>query len=145
MRFAVLLFLATSGVAADDFPSFMAGSWGGTVDGVRMEEHWTSAEANLMVGMHRDIRPDGTVFFEFLRIEKRDGILAYVAQPRGGPATEFALSKLTSRRVVFENRRHDYPQRIIYWRNGDRLCARVEGPSRGQETSEQWCWERMKR
>ena len=136
----VLLLLIATSAAAHDFPSWMTGSWAATVDGVRMEEHWTSAGGGIMLGMHRDVRPNGKVFFEFLRIERRDGKLAYVAQPRGRDATVFPLKTITGSRVVFENLQHDFPQRIIYWREGARLCARIEGPMKGEEVSEQWCW-----
>ncbi len=30
-------------------------------------------------------------------------------------------------RVVFENTAHDFPQRIIYWKDGNDLRARIEG------------------
>jgi hypothetical protein len=41
-------------------------------------------------------------------------------------------------RVVFENLAHDFPQRVIYWKEGDVLAARVEGALRGRERSEEW-------
>jgi hypothetical protein len=125
------------------FPIWMAGSWRGTVDGVTMEEHWTSPGGDLMLGMHRDVRPDGKSSFEFARIEKKDGTLGYQAMPGGRPATSFTLKESSEKRVVFENLQHDFPQRIIYWRDGKRLCARVEGTIRGESESEQWCWERF--
>lgn len=145
MRIALFVLLASSAAAADDFPSWMSGSWAATVDGVRMEEHWTTAAGNVMLGLHRDVKPNGSTFFEFLRIEKRDGALAYVAQPGGRTPVAFPLKELTAARVVFENLQHDYPQRVIYWRDGGRLCARTEGPRRGNEASEQWCWKRAAR
>ena len=52
--------------------------------------------------------------FEYLRIVERDGGLVYVAQPGGSPPTEFVLTELDNRRAVFDNPRHDYPQRIVY-------------------------------
>lgn len=143
-KLALLLLLATPAAAAD-FPTWMTGSWWATVGGVKMEEHWTTADGGVMLGTHRDIRPNGKVAFEFLRIEKRDAGLAYVAQPGGRPATIFPLKTLTASRVVFENLLHDFPQRIVYWRDNLELCARVEGTIGGKEESEQWCWSPMAR
>lgn len=141
MKICTLLLLLAAPAAASDFPLFMAGSWAADVGGVKMEEHWTSADGNLMLGTHRDIRANGKVAFEFLRIEKRDGVLAYVSQPGGRPATVFPLKSITPARVVFENLEHDFPQRIIYWSDdAENLCARVEGAADGKEESEQWCW-----
>ena len=129
--------------AAVAFPSWMTGSWSGVHDGVKMEEHWTTADGGLMVGMHRDVGPKGAEF-EFLRIEEKDGKLVYQAQPYGKPATPFAQKTVAADRIVFENAKHDFPQRIIYWRKGEQLCARVEGLIQGKAEGEEWCWNRMK-
>jgi hypothetical protein len=51
--------------------------------------------------------------------------------------------KQDAQRVVFENKAHDYPQRIIYWlHGGNTLCARIEGQQGGEMRSSEWCWER---
>jgi hypothetical protein len=124
--------------------SWMAGSWGGRQGGTEMEEHWTAAGGRVMLGMHRDIFPSGKSFFEFLRIEERAGGLVYVAMPGGAGTTEFRMKEIGPARVVFENPQHDFPQRIIYWTGEDRrLHARVEGPSKTGERSEEWAWERL--
>src|SRR4249919_1622006 len=52
--------------------SWMAGAWGGTADGIEMEEHWTSAKGGSLIGMHRDIAKGRTVSFEFLRVEEQN-------------------------------------------------------------------------
>ena len=141
-KLIVILFVAVSARAAE-FPAFMKGSWGATIGGVKMEEHWTNANGALMLGMHRDVRPDGKTSFEFLRIEQRDGKLTYMAMPQGRTATPFPLKTLTAKRVVFENPEHDFPQRIIYWRAGAKLCARVEGTMGGKSEGEEWCWSKL--
>jgi hypothetical protein len=48
---------------------------------------------------------------------------------------------LSGCRAVFANPEHDYPQRIIYWRDGDdSLCARIEGQRDGQVRTSSWSW-----
>ena len=135
-----LVLLVSSAALAADFPAWMAGSW----KNAGTEEHWTTPAGGLMVGMNRSMRPNGKAFFEFLRIEQKDGKLAYVAMPGGRPATVFPMKSLTRSRVVFENFTHDYPQRVVYWRDGKRLCARVEGTVKGKLEGEEFCWDRMK-
>jgi len=63
--------------------------------------------------------------FEFLRVVERDGGLVYVAQPGGAPATEFVLTELGTTRAVFENPRHDFPQRIVYELSAEGLSASI--------------------
>jgi hypothetical protein len=129
--------------AAVALPAWMSGSWSGAIDNVQMEEHWTAPGGGVMLGMHRDVGK--SVEFEFLRIEmQKDGTLVYLAQPFGKPATPFPLKSSTDARVVFENAKHDFPQRIIYWRKDAQLCARVEGTIGGKQESQEWCWTRMK-
>ena len=144
-----IVFLVAASAHAATLPSWMSGSWGGNVDGVQMEEHWTTAAGGVMLSMHRDVRANGKVSFEFARIEERGDSLVFLAMPGGRPPTPFPMTSQTADSITFENPEHDFPQRILYWRDGPRLCARVEGPSapqttNGTDVNEQWCWEAMK-
>lgn len=144
ITFAFALFMAASASAAD-FPSWMAGAWTTTLDGAQVEERWTDARGNLMVGMNRTVYPNGKTSFEFLRIELRDGKPVYLAMPGGrSPATAFPMKSQSAHKIVFENPTHDFPQRVIYWRDGERLCARVEGTMDGKDAAEEWCWSKAK-
>lgn len=122
---------------------WMAGCWGGEAEGLVMEECWTAPGGGILLGMHRDITPSGKAFFEFLRIAAADDTIAYWGSPMGKTPTPFRLKGQGPKRVVFENAGHDYPQRIIYWMEGDgTLHARVEGIERGSERHEEWSWTR---
>jgi hypothetical protein len=64
--------------------------------------------------------------FEYLRVVERNGGLVHVAQPGGAPPTEFVLTALEGTRAVFENPRHDSPQRIVYELSAEgRLSASI--------------------
>jgi hypothetical protein len=121
---------------------WLEGHWQGESNGVAMEEIWTSPEGGLIVGLHRDVFPSGRAFFEFLRIASTDEGIAFLASPMGRDATAFALVSLVDQQAVFENPEHDFPQRIIYERVGDRLRARIEGEQDGRSTSSEWVWQR---
>ena len=80
---------------------------------------------------------------EFLRIADTPEGFSYYASPGGRPAVEFKVKELGDRRVVFENAAHDFPQRILYWRDGDKLVARIEGTIGGKGKSEEWRFARV--
>ncbi len=138
-RLSIALALALPLFAAPpslDHLAWMAGHWTLTKDGVVMEEIWSEPRGGVMIGMHRDAN-DAKASFEFFRIAvTRDGIV-YFAQPGGRPPTPFTLVESGPSRVVFANPQHDFPKRIVYWREDAKLCARVEGDG---ESGEQWCW-----
>jgi hypothetical protein len=124
-----------------DTLSWMSGSWSGASRGVEMEEHWTSPKGSSMIGIHRDVAKGRTASFEFLRIEQQAGRIVYLSMPNGrSPATPFPLKEVSGTRVVFENPAHDFPQRIIYWKEGNDLRARIEGAMNGKAASEEWRW-----
>src|SRR5262245_24603038 len=121
--------------------AWISGSWTGTTGGVEMEEHWTAPKGNSMIGIHRDVVKTKTAAFEFLRIEMQKDQIVYLSMPNGrSPATPFPLKEASGTRVVFENPKHDFPQRIIYWKDGNDLRARIEGTMSGKAGSEEWRW-----
>ena len=89
-------------------------------------ERWLPAAGSMMLAVSHTYTPDRTRFFEFLRIERRKETLVYVAQPGGQPPVEFALAACEEGRVVFENPKHDHPQRIVYERTEKGVTATVE-------------------
>jgi hypothetical protein len=140
--FTILLLGLTAAAQAPDLNelAWMTGTWIGSGKGMQMEEHWTAPKGNSMLGMHRDVAGDRTVSFEFLRIEKTSAGMAYIAQPQGGSPTRFLMVESSKTRVVFENKMHDFPQRIIYWIEQNNLHARVEGPLNGRQQAMEWTW-----
>lgn len=134
--------------AGEEAPSLMdlswiAGHWSGSEEDVSSEEWWTNPLGGMMLGVHRDISPNGRTFFEYLRIVEANSGLVYIAQPLGRPPTEFSLKEVGKEHVVFENAAHDFPQRIIYRvsRQGS-LVVRIEGEVDGEERSSEWQWRR---
>ena len=109
--------------------AFMAGCWRGAIPNGYMEEYYSSPTANLIVGTTRYVRDGRTVDFEFTRIEASDSGIMLMPQPRGRPPTPFRLTSSDSSSATWENPAHDFPQRILYRRQGrDSLVAAIEGP-----------------
>lgn len=123
---------------------WMQGSWAGEKDGVLMEEVWTSPRGGALLGLHRDVKGGGLVSWEFLRIQATGEGIFYYASPRSAPPTSFKLVETGDKRAVFENKAHDFPQRILYWIDArGSLHARIEGPQDGKTVSEEWTWSRV--
>jgi hypothetical protein len=144
------LFIGTSLAAQDRTTrlelsalAWMAGVWSGVTENTEMEEQWTVPKGGMMLGVHRDVRVGRAVSFEFLRIQETADGVTYWASPNGKPATPFRAVEIVGQRVVFENKEHDFPQRIIYWLASDgRLHARIEGTIKGKLESREWVWKK---
>lgn len=109
--------LPTPAEATIDDLAWLEGAWVGTRGeggAISIEERWTPPLGGAMLGVSRTVRGGSMRAFEFLRIMQRETGLVYIAQPNGGTATTFTLTELTETRAVFENPRHDSPQRITY-------------------------------
>ena len=127
-----------------DSLGWMTGHWRSESNGIIAEEIWSSPAGGMLIGMHRDTKGD-RASFEFMRIAVDGEDIVYLAQPSGRTATAFRLTETSGQRAVFTNPQHDFPQRITYWRTGDELCAKVEGPMNGKDVNQQWCWSAVDR
>lgn len=143
----VVVALGCAGSAAADEPrladlAWLAGCW----EGEGGEECWLAPRGRTMLGVNRSpANESGEAGFEYLRIiEQEDGALVYLASPGGRcPATSFTAVEVAARRVVFANPDHDFPQRIVYWLEGDdTLHARVEAVTDGETRGFELVWRR---
>jgi len=118
---------------------WMSGTWMQKAEGREtVTESWVGPGNGLMVAVNLTTWPNGRKSFEFLRIAETAEGFSYFASPGGKPPVEFKLKETAERRVVFENAAHDFPQRVLYWRDGEILVARIEGTIKGKERSEEW-------
>ena len=121
-------FLALAMLAAEPDLGWLAGYWLSCDGGREVSETWSARRGGVMMGYTITAGPDGASW-EQMRIEAdAAGGLAFVAQPRGAErAVAFRLVRSGPREAVFENVAHDFPQRVLYRRAGDRLTGRIEG------------------
>ena len=137
------VFIATSALAQQPARvaslEWMTGTWVQVRADEKVRETWLGPGNGLMVGANLTTRGEARKTFEFLRVADTAEGFSYLASPGGRhPATEFKLKEQGERRVVFENAAHDFPQRILYWRDGDTLVARIEGTIQGKERQMEW-------
>ena len=126
---AALLLGAAPAATVDDL-GWMAGVWiEEAIEGAGgrwTEEYWTLPRGGVMLGASRSGREGNLREFEFLRLQAGpDGGVSYLAQPGGGAPVAFRLVRHDAASAIFENPAHDYPQRIVYTREGDTLTATI--------------------
>jgi uncharacterized protein DUF6265 len=120
--------------------SFMSGCWTGlSPNGATIEEHYSAASENLLIGMTRYVRKGRVVGFEFTTVERTDSTFVMTPRPKGVKSDSFPLKDVSEGRATWENLEHDFPQRIIYRRgaNGS-LIARIEGTTPAGERHVEW-------
>lgn len=111
---------------------WMAGSWSCPFGKGTYEEHWLSPK-DSMQGTARRIVGGKTVEMEFMSIESApDGLTMWVllgnpskGEKRGFP---FRLTTFDGRSAVFENPKNDFPNRIVYRKDGkSAMICWIEG------------------
>jgi len=124
--------------------SWLVGRWRIEAKDDFVEEWWTDGGGGVMFGINRTVTRGKLETFEFLRIVfEEDGGIVYQASPSGRfPPTEFRMTELGGKRVVFENQKHDFPTRIEYLVEGDVVTVTLSGPDRGKE---KWTFKKWKR
>ncbi len=129
---AAILALSLVG-EADTRPSVARLDWlvGHWCSDSGIEELWLTSPGDLMLGVNRTVVGGRTRAFEFLRIAADGNGVRYLAQPGGREATAFRLTDTGERWARFDNPAHDFPQRIEYRRDGERLVAEISGPGEG--------------
>ena len=121
--------------------SWLAGNWIEQRKDQTIRERWAGPYGDVMLGVGVTERARGKTSFEFFRIAATPSGVSYFASPNAAPPTEFKAIELTSTKVVFENKAHDFPQRVIYTKNADgTLAARIEGTINGKLVSETWLY-----
>jgi hypothetical protein len=125
-----------AGEAAKVDLDWLAGRWCSADGSGGYEESWLAPRGGAMIGLSREIRGDRMVGFEFMRIALVDEVPTYLAQPNGRPPTAFPRAEGGEHWVRFENKAHDFPQRIEYRRDGELLNAEISGPGEGGKTME---------
>jgi hypothetical protein len=105
--------------------AWLSGTWVLQEGGKTTEEHRRPLQGTTLVGTSHLFDAKKTHFFEFLRITLERGTIAYIAQPSGVPPTTFPLVQLTDTTMVFENGKHDYPQRIRYEKTAAGMTATI--------------------
>ena len=125
--------------------AWMAGEWLQVKDGSLVQEAWLLPTGGTTSGVGQTYAKGGKVSVEFMTITNDRAGVTFTAMLRGQPSTPFVLLADSPDEAVFENKAHDFPQRVIYRRCGAELCGRIEGTIGGKLKFEEWRYTRVKR
>lgn len=112
-----------------DWTQRLHGTWEGTVQGQRYVETWTCADGTCE-GRAITYRGDAVTMTEIARITSFAGQWIYLVAPGDHPVTCFVRAGEQGDSWIFENKEHDFPQRIGYTLTGDELQAWIAGPGK---------------
>jgi len=101
---------------------WLTGCWQGD-DGVT-REIWSASEDGYYFGYSVVLKDGHALFFEQMRIDPAP-MPVFNAYPRGDGPFPFTATALTETSITFANPAHDFPQKIKYWRDGQRLNATI--------------------
>ena len=135
------LALALAAQPAAPDASWIAGYWL-SCGKSEVTESWSDPRGGVMIGTGLTLSGSNTLSWEYMRIAPSEAGLSFFGQPNDQAPAEFRLASVGERRLVFENKAHDFPQRILYWRDGETLRARIEGFLNGREQAQDWSYER---
>ncbi len=144
---ALALSAATANAQGNALDSlkWMAGCWERVSATRVVEEQWMAPRGSVMLGNSRTTQGNRTIEYEQMRILATNGKVVFTAQPSGQPAADFEGTTVSDSLLVLTNENHDFPQRIIYRRNGaGKLDARIEGTMHGQARGIDFNYSRVK-
>lgn len=109
-------------------------------------EQWTSSTGGALFGIGRTFKNGKLDSWEFMRIEQSGGSAKFLALlSEASEATAFDLRSTTANQLIFENLKNDFPQRVIYKKNGmNKLDARIEGSIDGKALPIEFSFNRVK-
>jgi len=114
---------------------WLAGCWQRVSGHRSVEEQWMAPRAGLMLGIGRTTNAAGDTLIEFeqTKIQQRGNDLVFTASPSGQATDSFTATAVSDSSVTFENKAHDFPQRVGYTLKADgSLAAWIEGTQGGR-------------
>ncbi|MBN8702858.1 MAG: hypothetical protein J0M08_07320 [Bacteroidetes bacterium] len=123
---------------------WLIGTWHSTMDGSPFTEIWLKKE-NTYYGKAFILNNTDTVFSETLRIEKIDNHWVFIASINHSAPTLFTLIENDTNTLIFENKEHDFPNKVVYENKGHKnMIAWIEGKVKGETKKEEYLYTKVK-
>jgi hypothetical protein len=121
---------------------WLIGNWENkSPDGV-LTESWTKLNDSTFNASSHFIKGKDTLHFETIVLAQKGETLTYFATVKGqndDKAVTFPSTAESDKQLIFENPKHDYPQKITYTKGADNtLTAEISGKLDGKVSSEKF-------
>lgn len=99
-------------------------------------ETWSKESDSLFIGKSFDVSKGDSAVLEDVRLFLSNGIVVYAPRASGQNQNEevyFKLIEIRNKKFTFENKAHDFPQRIVYhFKSESLLDAWIVGKLKGK-------------
>lgn len=115
---------------------FLLGNWKNEQEQGFISEKWVQLDDSTYYGLTFFVNNNDTVSYEEILLAKRNNELLYipkVSNQNSGETVIFKRINSKPDRLVFENKEHDFPQKIIYFNiSKDSIIAEISGKINGE-------------
>lgn len=127
--------------------SWLLGNWENKSADGKLSENWKKVNDSTFEAQSYYIKEKDTLHFESIILQQKEEELTYIATVQGqnnDKPVAFKLTTATDKQVVFENLKHDYPQKISYTQIApDSLVAKISGIQQGKPSSESFSMKKI--
>lgn len=121
---------------------WLLGTWENkSADGM-LAEIWTKTNDSTFLGNSYFIKAKDTIHFETIVLQQIGDDLIYSATVKGqneDKPVAFSLTETLENKLVFENQKHDYPQKISYQKvPNSKLITTISGLENGKVSAEKY-------
>lgn len=122
--------------------NWLIGKWENNSNQGNLIETWEKVNDSTFSGTAFFIKEKDTLHFEKMQVLDTVDNLFYIATVQGQNnemAVSFQLTNSTPKQLIFENSKHDYPQKIIYNQiSNDSMVVTISGIQQGKTSTESY-------
>jgi hypothetical protein len=127
---------------------WLLGKWENNSADGNLSESWKKVNDSIYDGESYFIKGKDTLHFEKIQMKQKGEALFYIATVKGQnndkPVT-FKHNDTIEKQLVFENPKHDFPQKIVYSQiTKDSIVIQISGIQQGKPSSERFSMKKSK-
>jgi hypothetical protein len=122
--------------------NWLVGEWGNVEKEGVLTENWIKQNDSIYTGQSYFISNKDTLHLENIVMKQKGDSLFYIPTIKNqndGKPVSFKMTNISENQLVFENKSHDFPQKITYFKvNNNQLIAEISGVIDGKEKKENY-------